>query len=103
MRRRAWAKAALLAAGVAWLAGVGLWGLRVGVAREALVGWGMVVAGYAVLGALSFGGRRHRRLAAAGAACLAVAVAFATFSHLLLLAGGLGVALACLVRPDAAA
>ena len=91
------AKVLLLGASLAWLAGVGLWGLRAGVAPQAVAGWLLVVAGYGLLGALSFAGRRLRQVAAAGAIALMVAVAFATFAHLLLALGGLGVAAACLI------
>lgn len=90
-------KAVLLAASLAWLLALGVAAARGGFAPQAMVGYGMVLAGYALLGALSYGGPRLRRVAAAGAVALVVAVAFATFTHILLVLGGLGVVAACLI------
>lgn len=93
---RARVKAALLALPLAWLAAMGVYGARSGVHPAALVGYVMVLAGYALLGALSFGGDRLRLVAAVGALSLTMAVAAATFSHLLLVGGGLAFTAACL-------
>lgn len=91
------AKAALLGASLGWLLWLGVEAARRAFAPEAMLGYVMLLAGYALLGALSYGGARLRTVAAAGAVALVVAVAFATFSHLLLVLGGLGVAAACLI------
>ena len=91
------AKAAVLGASLGWFLWLGVEAARRSFAPEAMVGYGLVVAGYGLLGALSYGGARLRPVAAAGAVALVVAVAFATFTHLLLVLGGLGVAAACLI------
>lgn len=92
------AKTALLAASVLWLAAMAVWGASVGIALQAIAGLALVIVGYAFLGALSYGPGRLREVAAGGALLLTLAVAWATFTHLLLLVGGIGVTLGALIR-----
>lgn len=94
-------KAIVLGASIAWLVAMAAWAAAWGFAPEAVVGLVLVILGYGLLGALSYGPGRLRVLAGAGCALLTLAVAWATFTHLLLLAGGLAATAGALMRPRA--
>lgn len=94
---RTWVKTGVLSVALAWLAAMGVAGARVGAHPAALVGYAIAILGYVALGALSYGPRPQRYVAAGGTGALTLAIAAATFTHLLLLAGGLGVLVAVLL------
>ena len=95
------AKTLLLGASLAWLVAMAAWGAAWGFALEAIVGLALVIVGYALLAGLSYGPGRLREVAAAGTLILTLAVAWATFTHLLLLIGGLGATFGSIIRARA--